>query len=178
MSAAAAKDRLREYEVVYVLAPNADNAEAERINGKVTEIVASFGGKLLKLDNWGRRKLAYIIRKHSRGIFVYTKFVARAGVVAEIERNMRIADSVLRYQSTLLNPHVIEDVQVDPEDVKFTPVLPAEPEEEISFEQRLGLVPSAFRKPREEEDLEGDPELEEVPDLNAGPAAASPRGES
>ncbi len=180
MSATAAKDRLREYEVVYVLAPNADNAEAERINGKVTEIVASFGGKLLKLDNWGRRKLAYIIRKHARGIFVYTKFVARAGVVAELERNFRIAaDTVLRYQSTLLNPHVIEEVQVDPEDIKFAPVLPAEPEEEISFEQRLGLVPSAFRKPREEEDIEGlDPELEEVPDLNAGPAAAPARGES
>src|SRR3954467_2190386 len=67
-AAAAAKDRLREYEVVYVLAPNADNTEAERIKNKVTEIVASFGGKLLKLDNWGRRKLAYVIRKHTRGI--------------------------------------------------------------------------------------------------------------
>ena len=64
---AAAKDRLREYEVVYVLAPNADNAEAERINNKVTEIVSKFGGKLLKLDNWGRRKLAYVIKKqHAR----------------------------------------------------------------------------------------------------------------
>jgi small subunit ribosomal protein S6 len=178
MTAVAAKDRLREYEVVYVLAPNADNAEAERINGKVTEIVASFGGKLLKLDNWGRRKLAYVIQKHTRGIFVYTKFVARPGVTAEIERNLRIADSVLRYQSTLLNPHVIEDVTVDPEDVKFTPVLPAEPEEELSFEQRLGLVPSAFRKPREEEDLDGDADIDEVPDLNAEPAAAPARGES
>jgi len=178
MTAAAAKDRIREYEVVYVLAPNADNAEAERINGKVTEIVSSFGGKLLKLDNWGRRKLAYIIRKHARGIFIYVKFVARAGVVAEIERNLRIADSVLRYQSTLLNPHVIEEVAVDPEDIKFSPVLPAEPEEELSFEQRLGLVPSAFRKQREEEDLDALDDVDEVPDLNAEPAAAPARGES
>jgi small subunit ribosomal protein S6 len=179
MSATAAKDRLREYEVVYVLAPTADNAEAERINNKVTEIVSNFGGKLLKLDNWGRRKLAYSINKQSRGIFVYVKFVARAGVTAEIERNLRIADSVLRYQSNLLNPHVVEEVQVDPEDVKFSPVLPAEPEEELSYEQRLGLVPSAFRKQREEEDLDGlDGELEDVPDLNAEPAAAPARGES
>ena len=175
-AAAAARDRLREYEVVYVLAPNADNAEAERINNKVTEIVTSFAGKLLKLDNWGRRKLAYAIKKNTRGIFVYVKFVARAGVTAEIERNLRIADSVLRYQSNLLNPHVVEDVQVDPEEIKFAPVLTAEPEEELSFEQRLGLVPSAFRKPREEEEFVDPEEIDDVPDLNAEPAAQ--RGES
>src|SRR3954470_11042461 len=129
MSAAAAAqaERLREYEVVFVLTPNADNTEAERINAKVSEVVGSFGGKLLKLDNWGRRKLAYPIKRHTRGIFVYAKYIGKPGVVAEIERNLRIADSVLRYQSNLLNPAVATaDVTVDPEDVKFAPVAPAE----------------------------------------------------
>jgi hypothetical protein len=77
----------------------------------------------------------------------------------------------------LLNPEVATaDVTVDPEDVKFAPVSPAEPEEELSFEQRLGLVPSAHRKQHVEEDPELDPELDEVPDLDAEPAAG--RGES
>jgi small subunit ribosomal protein S6 len=168
-TAAAVKERFREYEVIYVLAPNSDNAEAERINAKVSEVVGSFGGKLLKIDNWGRRKLAYPIRKNTRGIFVYTKFVAKPGVVAEIERNLRIADSVLRYQSNLVNAEVqTADVAVDPEDVKFAPVAPAEPEEELSFEQRLGLVPSAHRRHVPEDDVDAlDPELDEVPDLDA-----------
>jgi len=171
MAIAAAKERLREYEIVYVLTPNADNTEAERINAKVTEVVGSFGGKLLKLDNWGRRKLAYPIRKNSRGIFVYVKYIAKSGVVAEIERNLRIADSVMRFQSNLLNPEVASlDVAVDPEDVKFTPVVAAEPEEELSFEQRLGLVPSAHRRQQVEDDVADlDPELDDVPDLNAEP---------
>ena len=81
----AVKQRIREYEVVYVLAPNADNAEAERINGKVTEVISSFSGTLIKLDNWGRRKLAYPIKRHTRGIFVYVKFIAQPGVIAELE---------------------------------------------------------------------------------------------
>jgi small subunit ribosomal protein S6 len=177
MSLAAAAQRLREYEVVFVLTPNADNTEAERINGKVNEVVSSFGGKLLKLDNWGRRKLAYPIKRNSRGIFVYAKFIAKPGVVAEIERNLRIADSVLRYQSNVLNTTVESaDVTVDPEDVKFAPVAPAEPEEELSFEQRLGLVPSAHRKQREEEidPLDADDD-DVVPNLDA-PVAE--RGES
>jgi len=176
--ATAAAERLREYEVVFVLAPNADNTEAERINAKVNEVISSYGGKLLKLDNWGRRKLAYPIRRNTRGIFVYAKYIGKPGVVAEIERNLRIADSVLRYQSNLTNPAVasVDDVQVDPEDVKFAPVAPAEPEEELSFEQRLGLVPSAHRKQQPEEDVDADPELDEVPDLDAEPQAA--RGES
>jgi small subunit ribosomal protein S6 len=174
--ATAAVERLREYEIVYVLAPNADNTEAERINAKVSEVVASFSGKLTKLDNWGRRKLAYPIKRNTRGIFVYAKYVAKPGVVAEIERNLRIADSVLRYQSNLLNPAFENtDVAVDPEDVKFTPVTAAEPEEELSFEQRLGLVPSAHRKQHVEDDI-GEPDADdEVPDLDA---PVGGRGES
>jgi small subunit ribosomal protein S6 len=170
--ATAAAERLREYEVVYVLAPNSDNAEAERLNAKVSEVIGSFGGKLVKLDNWGRRKLAYPINRNSRGIFVYAKYVARPGVVAEIERNLRIADSVLRYQNTLLRKDLEGEVAVDPEEVKFTPVTPAEPEEELSFEQRLGLVPSAHKRPQPEYDDSLDAELEEVPDLNAGPGSS------
>jgi len=176
--ATAAAERLREYEIVFVLAPNADNAEAERINAKVNEVVSSYGGKLVKLDNWGRRKLAYPIKRNTRGIFVYAKYIAKAGVVAEIERNLRIADSVLRYQSNLLNPDVasVEEIAVDPEDVKFTPVAPAEPEEELSFEQRLGLVPSAHRKQQQDEDTDALDADDEVPDLDALPQA--PRGEA
>jgi hypothetical protein len=70
---------------------------------------------------------------------------------------------------------VTAEVQVDPEEVKFAPVLPAEPEEELSFEQRLGLAPSAHRRAPVEDDLELDAELDEVPDLDAEPAAS--RGE-
>ena len=173
--AIATTDRLREYEVVFVLAPNADNTEAERINAKVNEVVSNFGGKLLKLDNWGRRKLAYPIRRNTRGIFVYAKYIGKPGVVAEIERNLRIADSVLRYQSSLINAEVETlDTQVDPEDLKFTPVAPAEPEEELSFEQRLGLVPSAHRKQVVEDEIDPLDADDEVPDLDA-PAAE--RGE-
>jgi small subunit ribosomal protein S6 len=175
--ATAATERLREYEIVYVLAPNADNTEAERINAKVNEVVASFSGKLTKLDNWGRRKLAYPIKRNTRGIFVYAKYIARPGVVAEIERNLRIADSVLRYQSNLLN-NALEstDIAVDPEDVKFAPVVAAEPEEELSFEQRLGLVPSAHRKQVVEDDI-GEPDADDdVPDLDA-PVGGGTRGE-
>ena len=95
--ATAAAERLREYEVVYVLAPNADNAEAERINAKVNEVVSNFGGKLLKLDNWGRRKLAYPIRRNTRGIFVYAKYIGKPGVVAEVyQPGYRYKDEVLR----------------------------------------------------------------------------------
>jgi small subunit ribosomal protein S6 len=172
---AAAKVRLREYEVVYVLSQTADNAEAERVNAKLTEVVSSFGGKLLKLDNWGRRKLAYPIKRNARGIFVYVRYVATPGVVAELERNLRISDSVLRFQSSLLNAEVEGEVTVDPEEIKFAPVLPAEPEEELSYEQRLGLVPSARRKEHVEDELDvlGD-ELDDVPDLNAEPGRGTP----
>jgi hypothetical protein len=82
---------------------------------------------------------------------------------------------VLRYQSNLINPEVenVGEVTVDPEDIKFTPVTAAEPEEELSFEQRLGLVPSARRREPVEEYADALDEIDDVPDLNAGPAGGA-----
>lgn len=137
---------IREYELIYVLRPNVDSAEAEKVNGKVTEIVESFGGKLTKLDNWGRRRLAYPIQKNARGLFVYAKYLGAGGVVAEVERALRITDSVLRHQTVLIRRDVDPNlVEVNPEELQFEPIEEAEPEEEVSYEQRLGLV-SAPRK--------------------------------
>ena len=142
---------LREYELIFVLRPNVDNAEAERVNGKIGEVVESFGGKLTKLDNWGRRRLAYPIQKHSRGLFVYAKYLGAGGVVAEVERTLRITDSVIRQQTVLLRQGVDATEEVDPEELQFAPVEEAEPEEEIALEQRLGLV-TPPRPPRPDSD--------------------------
>ena len=63
----------REYELVYILNPNVDPDEAEKIATRIQEVVARLGGKITKVDQWGRRRLAYNIKKFTRGIFVFVK---------------------------------------------------------------------------------------------------------
>jgi small subunit ribosomal protein S6 len=156
------KQLARQYELVYILQPNVDPDEADRIAHRVQEVVARFGGKITKVDVWGRRRLAYPIKKHSRGVFVYVRFLGAGPIVAELERNLRNADAVIRFQTIRLEgTYDLAEVQVDPEEVKFTRIEapPAEEEPEPSVEERLGLT--AAPPSEGEEDL-GDLDDEEM----------------
>ncbi|MGB0678332.1 MAG: 30S ribosomal protein S6, partial [Polyangiales bacterium] len=118
-----APSRVREYETIYILAPNVSREEAEKVAGRVTEIIERLKGTLVQVDTWGRRKLAYPIRKHLRGHFIYLKYLGVEGLVAELERNLRMLDAVLRYQTVKLQDVVDPaTVQVDPEQTHFAPI--------------------------------------------------------
>lgn len=141
MSAAAVDRELREYETIYILRSSTNGEEAERVLGRMKEVLDRLGGNLLKVDNWGRRKLAYPIEKSPRGVFVLIRYVGPNDLVAEIERNLGILDSVVRFQTILVKRAVsLSDYAIDEEELKFAP-LEDEPEaEEPGLAQRLGLV--------------------------------------
>ena len=80
----------REYETVYILRPNTANDGAAEVNTKVKGIIEGLGGKVLKVDNWGKRRLAYEVSKERKGIYLYWRYLASPGVVEEAERNLRL----------------------------------------------------------------------------------------
>src|SRR5690349_20411345 len=139
---AEAHKRAREYETIYVLRQDVDPDGADKVAGRVAEVVARESGKLVKVETWGRRKLAYTVAKQRRGIYYYLKYLGGGGVVNELERNLRMLDNVLKFQTVLLCDDVIaETVTVDPEEVKFTRIEAApEDEKEESRERMLGLI--------------------------------------
>lgn len=143
----------REYETIYILRPDVDADEADRVAKRVDDVMSRLGGRLTKVDNWGKRKLAYHIRNFSRGIFIYLKYVAYTDLVAELERNLRMLDSIMRYQTVRLRDVVDPaSIEVDPEEVKFLRLETTEDEDdEPDLEQRLGMAP---RKAREDETSE------------------------
>lgn len=88
---------MRNYEVGFIIHPDTNaetqNELVEKVKGWVTEA----GGSVTKVDLWGKRRMAYKIRKQHDGIyaFVYTDMPAPAAAV--IEHNMRLTESVLRF---------------------------------------------------------------------------------
>src|SRR4029077_7128840 len=119
----------REYETIYILRSDVDADTADRVQGRVAEVVGRDSGKLVKVESWGRRKLAYPVGKQKKGVYVYVKYIGRGGLVQELERNLKLQDSVLKFQTVLANDHVhLDALQIDPEEVKF---------------QRLELPPEA-----------------------------------
>lgn len=132
----------KEYETIYILRSDVDADTADKVQGRVAEVVGRDNGKLVKVESWGRRKLAYPVGKQRKGVYIYVKYVGRGGLVQELERNLKLQDSVLKFQTVQTAEEVnVETVTIDPEEVKFQRLeLPAEEEEKESREKALGLV--------------------------------------
>ena len=98
--------RKREYETIYILRPDITNEVIGQVNVKVRGVVEAGGGTLLKVENWGKRKLAYEVQKQMKGIYLFFSYLGTAGLVEEVERNLRLTDSVIRYYSVKIAENV------------------------------------------------------------------------
>src|SRR6476646_4633620 len=98
--------RKREYETIYILRPDITNEVIGQVNVKIRGVVEAGGGTLLKVENWGKRKLAYEVQKQMKGIYLFFSYLGTAGLVEEVERNLRLTDSVIRYCSVKIAENV------------------------------------------------------------------------
>ena len=88
---------MNQYEVMYVIDPTLeDSARTELIN-RFSDLVKKNGGEVDRVDEWGKRRLAYAIQYKTEGYYVLMYIKAPADLPREIERNMKISDAVLRY---------------------------------------------------------------------------------
>jgi small subunit ribosomal protein S6 len=159
----------REYETIYVLRPDVTPENARKIAARVEEAVARENGKLTLVETWGRRVLAYAVGRHKRGLYVYLRYLGHGSVVSEIERNLRMFDDVLKYQTIVLRGGLsMEAAEIDPENVKFEDIEPQEEIQEESLERILGLEPPNPERDREREREE----------YRASSAAAAAEGEA
>lgn len=98
--------RKREYETIYILRPDSTTDVIAQVNQKIRGVIEAGGGSLLKVDNWGKRKLAYEVKKQLKGIYLFFSYLGTAGLVEEVERNLRLTDSVIRYYSVKMAENV------------------------------------------------------------------------
>jgi len=108
----------REYETIYILRPNTPNEGVAEVNTKVKAIIEGLGGKILKVDNWGKRRLAYEIAKERKGIYLYWQYLGSPGLVEETERNLRMLDNVVRYITVKVDENI--DVTARPTELDDT----------------------------------------------------------
>lgn len=90
---------MRKYETIFIVKPDLSEDDLKAVSEKAQEVVTSMSGDVRRLEDWGVRKLAYIVDKFPRGRYFYFRFDAGADVVAEMERRLRLDDRVLRYQT-------------------------------------------------------------------------------
>lgn len=97
---------MREYESIYVLNPETTDSSVKDFMIKMKDLITREGGKNIKVDCWGRRKLAWERGKHQRGVYVHHHYLGKPGLVAEFERSLAIDENVILRQSVLLGKDV------------------------------------------------------------------------
>jgi len=106
---------MNDYEMVVLLHPDLE-IDLDKPLKKVEKIVTDNGGKLVKTDNWGKRKLAYPIKKQDHAVYVYYDVQIPAESVTKIEGIFNITDEVIRYLIVKPNPVIEEDEPKQKED--------------------------------------------------------------
>lgn len=87
---------MRNYETIFILKPSIEEEKRVEAIEKFKSIIAA-DGEILKVEEWGNRKLAYEIEKLREGYYVLVNFNANPTLPKELERNFKISDDVIRY---------------------------------------------------------------------------------
>ncbi len=88
---------MNKYELTIIVRPDLEKEALTAEFDQVKELITKFGGTIDKVDEWGKRKLAYEINKVNEGFYNFIEFTADANVPAEIESRIRIKENILRY---------------------------------------------------------------------------------
>jgi len=123
---------MRRHETIFIVKPNVAEDEIAAMTGKATSTIEGDGGTILRTNNWGLKKLAYLIKKENQGYYVYVDYAGVPASVAEIERIFRIDDRILKYLTVKLadscDPEAIKEQLAQAEPV------PSSDEEDVQKE--------------------------------------------
>src|SRR5438034_10790684 len=89
------------YETTVVFDPGLEEARVNEEVERVTQPIAQAGGEVIEVQRWGKRKLAYMIRKRRDGTYVHVKHKSPPELIAEMDRRFRLNESVLRHLTVL-----------------------------------------------------------------------------
>ena len=95
----------RSYEIVFIINPDAEDAEVMRLTEAAQKIITDQGGKIVKTEMMGKRRLAYEINHQRDGVYVLLEVEGSGREIAEFERRMRVNDRVLRYMTVRVDEY-------------------------------------------------------------------------
>jgi small subunit ribosomal protein S6 len=118
---------MRKYESIFILDPDLEEDQAQATIEKAKGIITQGNGEILKVEDWGKRKLAYEVKKKNKGHYILLHFTGSPALLSELERNFRVMDAVIKYMS----------VRVDERKAAATETAP--PPEELPEEETAAV---------------------------------------
>jgi small subunit ribosomal protein S6 len=106
---------LRSYEFVYIISPEIEEENLQGVTDKIGQLIANGGGQVVRLDSWGRRRLAYPIKKFREGHYIVAQIQLEPGAISELKRSLGLTEEVIRYLLVRTDEAEKEGVQVQEE---------------------------------------------------------------
>src|SRR4030067_2967223 len=94
---------MKKYETIFILNPDLEEEQTLSAIEKAKGIITQANGEILKVEDWGKRKLAYEVKKKPKGHYILIHFLGSPALLSELERNFRVMDAVIKYQSVRLD---------------------------------------------------------------------------
>ena len=91
------------YESIFIVRPSLPDEDTAKVIDKMKAVVEK-SGTVLKVENWGKKKLAYEVKRERKGTFVYLHFEAKGEIISDLERSYRLEDSVIKYLTVRMKP--------------------------------------------------------------------------
>ena len=107
---------MRHYETLYIVNPELDDENYKAVVDKFRDLIEKEKGVIVKLEEWGKQRLAYLVRKFDQGAYVLMDYCGGPGVTAVLERDLKLDDRILKYQTVKLADEVDPQALVQKEE--------------------------------------------------------------
>ena len=97
---------MNHYETIYIVNPTLDDDSLKEAIDKFSDLIKKLKGYIVKVNEWGKRKLAYEVKRFDKGYYVVLDFCALPKMVTELERNLKLDDRILKYITVKIDENV------------------------------------------------------------------------
>jgi small subunit ribosomal protein S6 len=123
---------MRRYDLIFIVQPDLSEEETKAVTDRYGQIITAQKGSIIKIEDWGKRRLAYDINKQSKGTYVLVDFYGPGSMIHEIERNLKIDDNILKFLTVKtrdpFNPESLEEERKKKELLQEVQIIPDESE--------------------------------------------------
>lgn len=132
---------IRVYESAILINAALDDEAIKNLIGRVKETITTNGGEILEIEDWGRKRLAYQVKKSKIGYYSIFRFNSSPELIPKLERYYQLDETILRYLTISLSKDALEQIEIDKsllpqlvEEVEQIPVVPPEEADEDDVE--------------------------------------------
>jgi small subunit ribosomal protein S6 len=127
----------RVYESAVLINAALDDETIKNLIDRIKETITTNGGEIVEIEDWGRKRLAYQVKKSKIGYYAIFRFNSPPDLVPKLERNYQLDENILRYLTITLSKEALEQIEIDKsqltqlaEEVEVIPVVPPEADED------------------------------------------------